>query len=166
MKRFALFFVVLLLTGCKDEARQSYMSLQARVFIFNPRMATAVYAVGVSVLKDIPAGSRVVFTFEDPAGGPMMRKELKVVGGETKLGLESNELSCIKAGKPYAISVQLLDAAGAELQRIDSSVTSTLDQSVLPEAPLTVGPGYDPNTDLKRAPDGTFIRTKPQSCPP
>ena len=34
---------------------------------------------------------------------------------------------------------------GAEVQRVETKVHSDLDQSVLPKAPLTVGPGYARN---------------------
>jgi hypothetical protein len=160
-----LFTALLLLAACKDESRQGYMALQGRIFIFNPRVASAVYSVSVAVLKDLPSGSKLVFTFEDPAGGAPMKKQLNVRGGETKLGLQSDDLQCIKKDRPYTFSVQLLDATGKELQRIDSSITSTLDQSVLPEAPLSFGPTFIPNTALKRGADGKFMRTKPLNCP-
>jgi hypothetical protein len=165
MRALALIVCLLVLAACKDESRQGYIALQGRIFIFNPRVATAVYSVSVAATKPIPEGSKAVFTFENPAGGSPMVKELKVRGGETKLGLESDELQCVKKGRPYAFSVTLLDSAGKELQRIDSSITSTLDQSILPEAPLSFGPTFIPNTELKRGPDGKFIRTKPQNCP-
>jgi hypothetical protein len=166
MKRFFPFlFFLLFLAACTDESRQGYIALQGRIFIFNPRVATAVYSVSVSVLKELPTGSKAVFSFDNPAGGPRMVKELKVRGGETKLGLESDELQCVRKGRPYAFSVTLVDADGKELQRIDSSITSTLDQSILPEAPLSFGPTFIPNTELKRGADGKFMRTKPQNCP-
>ena len=54
-------------------------------------------------------------------------------------------LSGIKADTDYTVVVRVLDADGSELQRVETRVHSDLDQSILPTAPLTLGPGYARN---------------------
>ena len=53
-------------------------------------------------------------------------------------------------GAPYQVTIRLLDKDGKELQRIERPYKSNLDQAILPEKPLVVGPGYTPNPDLQK----------------
>jgi hypothetical protein len=43
------------------------------------------------------------------------------------------------------VTVRVLDAEGNAIQTVETKVHSDLDQSVLPKAPLVVGPGYTKN---------------------
>lgn len=165
VNRLVLLAALAGLAACSDEARTSYLDLQGRVFIFNPRIATATYVVTLAVRKAPPAGSKVVAVFDNPAGGEALRVEQAIRDGQSKVALESEPLQCVKKGKPYAFAVSLLDAGGGELQKIESSITSTLDQSVLPPAPLVVGPGYEPNPALAET-AGKDTMQKRLSCPP
>jgi hypothetical protein len=81
---------------------------------------------------------------ENPAGGDpiIMRQEPSRPG---KVDFITAPLQGIVADKEYAVTVRLVAADGAELQRIEKKFRSQLDQSVLPSAPLTVGPGYAKN---------------------
>jgi hypothetical protein len=154
----------LTLAGCRDESRLSYLELSGRNFIFNPRVNSATYVVTLAVLKDIPQGSRITARFENPAGGAALVVEKKVFPDQPKIALESDNLTCVKAGRRYAFSVSLLDGNGQELQKIDSSLESSLDQTVMPDAPLVVGPAYDKNPALKGRADGKIEGTV-HHCP-
>ena len=163
--RWRLLLVALLLAGCTDEARLSYMSLSGRLFIFNPRMGSATYVVTLAVNKTPPEGSRVVATFENPAGGAALVVDQKIFPAQQKISLESENLTCIKKGRRYAFEVVLQDAAGKELQKVSSSIESTLDQSIMPDAPLVVGPAYDPNPVFKGRTDGKIEGLVKAACP-
>ena len=95
--------------------------------------------------------SRATFYFENPAGGaPIVIA--KPASPETKrLDFVTPPLSGVEADRDYAVSVRLIDGQGKELERIDKKFRSQLDQSRLPDAPLTIGPGYAPNP--QNAPD-------------
>ena len=54
--------------------------------------------------------------------------------------------------KPYLVIVVLKGVGGEELQRIEKTFVSELDQSVLPDRPLAIGPGYQKNIDASTAP--------------
>jgi hypothetical protein len=159
-----LFFAVVL-SGCKDESRTGYVELTGRVFIFNPRVATATYVVSLGILKPLPNGARIEAEFDNPAGGENIKLAQFVRNVAGKVAIESPNLHCIKKGKRYAFSVRLLDASGATLQTVSSSIESTLDQSILPDAPLVVGPAYEPNPALKGNAAGKLPQGSGVKCP-
>lgn len=158
-----MLLVLFVLSGCTDTSRTGYLELTGRVFIFNPRIAEATYVVTFAILKQPPDGSHVEALFDNPAGGDALKIEQKLRPGQTKIALESEPLQCIKKDKPYAFKVRLLSDSGAELQIINSSIRSTLDQSVMPDQPLVEGPGYDPNPALKGNSGGHILRQR--ECP-
>jgi hypothetical protein len=156
---------LLTLAGCRDEARQSFLELTGRIFIFNPRVATATYVVTLAVLKPLPAGSQVEAVFDNPAGGEKLKVEHLVRSPMAKIALESPSLLCIKKGKRYYFDVTLKDASGTALQTISSSIESTLDQSILPDLPLVVGPEYQPNPELQGNAAGKLPGGPKHKCP-
>jgi hypothetical protein len=160
-----LLVIALLLAACTDETRQSYMSLSGRLFIFNPRMGSATYVVTLAINKTPPEGSHVVATFENPAGGAALVVEQKIFPAQQKISLESENLTCIKKGRRYAFEVVLKDASGQDLQKVSSSIESTLDQSIMPDAALVEGPAYDPNPALKGRTDGKIEGFVKPACP-
>lgn len=162
-------FIVLVVTlmglaACTDEARTSYLDLQGRVFIFNPRLATATYVVTLAVRKAPPPGSKAVAVFDNPAGGDPLTSEQKVRDGQARIDFESDPLRCVAKGKTYHFTVTLYDAAGKELQTLKSEITSTLDQSILPPAPLVIGPAYDKNPALDDTTAKDALRQR-EKCP-
>jgi hypothetical protein len=155
--------VVLALCGCRDESRLSYLELTGRVFIFNPRIGEAIYVVTLGVVKPPPEGSRVEAVFDNPAGGEKLKLQQSLRTRQTKISLESEPLQCIKNDKTYAFKVTLLSNTGDVLQVVESSIRSTLDQSVMPDAPLVEGPAYDPNPALAGTKGGHLGTRRP--CP-
>jgi hypothetical protein len=155
----------LILTACKDASRSGYVELTGRVFIFNPRVATATYVVSLGILKPLPEGARIEALFDNPAGGERLRVSQLVRTVAGKVAVESPNLHCIKKGKRYAFEVTLLDASGATLQTVSSSIESTLDQSIMPDAPLVIGPAYEPNPELKGNAAGKLPGGPAFKCP-
>jgi hypothetical protein len=64
-----------------------------------------------------------------------------------RIAFQTPPLEGVIADHPYKVIVVLTDATGSELQRIEKAFESDLDQSVLPERPLAIGPGYQENID-------------------
>jgi hypothetical protein len=157
--------VCLALSACKDETRSGYLDLTGRVFIFNPRIATATYVVSLGILKPLPEGARIEAVFDNPAGGEKIRVEhlARIVVG--KVAIESPGLSCVQKGKRYAFDVILKDSSGFVLQTLSSSIESSLDQSILPDAPLVVGPAYEPNPELNSNAEHKDPETQKTKCP-
>lgn len=137
--------VMLALTGCQRGDENEPLKLTGRLFNFNYRVATARYNVDFAFQGKIPEGSVVEAYFENPAGGDPLRVTQAIFPFWDKLWLESPPLRCVVKDRPYKVEVHLIGPDKRNIQTIETTVTSSLDQSVLPEHPLVVGPAYDPN---------------------
>ena len=163
--KFCVTAVLLLAAGCRESDGEDHIVLSGKVFIFNYRVATASYVVTFAKSRAIPDGAIVIAEFENPAGGTALKVEQKVWPMLDRIALESPPLSCVAKGKAYRFSVTLLGPDRKVLQRVDSTLTSTLDQSVLPDRPLVVGPVYTPNPELAGHPDGKLPMLQKLPCP-
>jgi hypothetical protein len=138
------------LAGCED-AGNPPLALAGGGFIFNYRIAEVFYGVSLKPQRRIAAGAVLEGEFEDPAGGPnlIVRETL----GQPKLvyALQTPPLKGVQAGKPYRVQVRLIEG-GKITGRLERTFTSDLNQDMIPDAPLTIGPGYTPNPDLPKKP--------------
>ncbi|MFB2551149.1 hypothetical protein [Ensifer soli] len=142
---------LLLAAGCqREEAGEEALRLTGKIFVFNYRLAYATYLVTLAQERPQPEGSTVVARFEDPAGGAPLVIERPLFPKLAKVVLESPDISCVKAERPYAVTITVKAPDGRVVQTLQTSVTSTLDQDVLPEKALVVGPAYEKNPDLFR----------------
>jgi hypothetical protein len=66
--------------------------------------------------------------------------------------------------KPYSVSIRIEDASGTLLQAIDTTMTSSEDQTMLPDRPLVIGPNYELNADLAGHPDGKLPGEPKPDC--
>ncbi|MGB8817636.1 MAG: hypothetical protein WCC66_06910 [Rhizobiaceae bacterium] len=155
---------ILAVGGCREQSPDDYVSLTGKVFIFNYRVATATYVVTLGKLKPIPDGATVTGQFENPDGGEPHVVLQKIWPDVQKIVLESPALTCVRKDRAYKISVVIKDGDGKALQQVDTTLTSTLDQDILPDRPLVVGPVYTPNPDLVGHPDGK-LGDAPGACP-
>lgn len=152
-----------LAAGCQRESKGIYLEISGRIFVFNYRVATANYLVTLRRVAPIPEGSRVQAEFEDPRGGAPLVASEPLFAIDDRVSLTSPFLSCVRKDRPYKVHVRLVDSTGALLQEIETSVTSDVDQSVMPGKPLVVGPVYTPNPDVFK-PDGSMDDRRTESC--
>ena len=139
------------LAGCSSEDDKSpYLELRGGGFLFNYRIAEATGSLVVGPLRTLPANSVIEVNFENPAGGPAIVLCKPVDPDDSKFDFNTPPLTGIVKDKPYQVTIRLLDKDGKELQRIDKPFKSSLDQSILPEKPLVVGPVYTPNPELQQ----------------
>jgi hypothetical protein len=131
------------LTACSDDS--PYVVVSGGGIIFNYRIAEATAGIVAEVARMMPEGSSVEASFENPAGGPPITEKKAMTEDRRRFSFVIPPLTGIKADTDYAVVVRVLDADGAELQRVETKVHSDLDQSILPKAPLTLGPGYARN---------------------
>jgi hypothetical protein len=146
--------LLLLSAGCRERPAGGYIELSGRIFVFNYRVATATYVVTFAKLQPIPEGASLVTVFDNPAGGPAIQVRQRVWPRLEKVAVESPPVFCIVKNKPYNFTATLFAPDGGKMQEISGTVTSSLDQTVLPDLPLVVGPFYTPNPDLKGKPGG------------
>lgn len=141
----------LLLGGCFAEQDGNTLATEGGGFIFNYRLgeAFAGIVVGPRPLHDFDIGSTVEVSFTDPGGGDPIVQSLPVVTHkQLRYTFTTEPLTGIEAGKNYPVIVRLLGPDGNEIEKVETSFRSEVDQSVLPKKPLTIGPGYARNPEL------------------
>jgi hypothetical protein len=140
----AVVLASLLLASCSDGG--DYLAVAGGGFIFNYRIAEAKYGIAVKPMRAIPADAVMEATFENPSGGDpiVIRKEGPF--NPTRVAFDTPPLQGVVKGHPYKVALVLRDG-GETLQTIEKTFTSELDQTVLPERPLAIGPGYQKNID-------------------
>jgi hypothetical protein len=153
-----------LAAGCRDQESSAYVTLTGNIFIFNYRIAEANYVVTLAKLKPTPEGAKVIGRFDDPAGGDKIIIEKKIWTNNDKIVLESEALRCVVKNKPYQFEVEVRGPDDTVLQKLSGKIVSTLDQDVLPDRPLVVGPIYTPNPELAGRADGKIPRLAKAPC--
>jgi hypothetical protein len=165
MKRATFVLLMLLFaSACREIPPEAYVELTGRIFVFNYRVATATYVLTLGKLRPLPEGAVAETRFDDPRGGDAIVVTQKIWPKLEKIAIESPPVFCIVKDKPYAFSIVLKSADGAELQRLEGAVVSSLDQTVLPDVPLVVGNAYEPNPELQGRPDGKFPEKAAVNC--
>lgn len=137
----------LAMAGCSEDPSRPYLAFAGGGFVFNYRLAEASYGIVLKPLRPLPEGSVVEVSFEDPAGGPPIARSRPGRTDGGRLVFETPPVHEVAAGRRYRVTIVLRDATGGVLQRLERTVTSTLDQSVLPPRPLVIGPGYTASPD-------------------
>jgi hypothetical protein len=144
-------FSALLVAACTQQADLPYLRIVGGGFVFNYRLATATAGVLVAAEKELPEQATVEVSMENPAGGAPITLDPVVPGS---FEFVTPPLSGIEAGKEYRVTVRLVGPDGKEVEKIEKTFRSQVDQSVLPEKPLTIGPGYEPNPEARPEPAG------------
>ena len=144
--KWLAFAAVLALAACSEKG--PYLDISGGGFVFNYRLSEAYAGFIAAPLRTLPEHARIEATFENPSGGPPIVLSKDVTPGRKEYSFTTDALNGIKANKDYDVTVRLIGADGKAIETIDKKFHSDLDQSVLADKPLTVGPGYTPNPDL------------------
>jgi len=142
--------VTLATAGCQRETGPDPLKLTGKMFVFNYRLAYATYMVTLSKTEPVPDGSIVVARFENPAGGDALTLERKLFPKLEKVVLESPDVTCVKKDRPYAVTIEVKGPEGQSLQKLETTVTSDVDQDIMPAKALVEGPAYDKNPEVFR----------------
>jgi hypothetical protein len=139
---------LLALAGCEDEEKPA-ASFAGGGFVFNYRIGEAFYGVVVKTESELPSEAVIEAEFQDPAGGEPIVVSETVQSGRRKYMLRTRPLKGIQKNVPYKVVVRVLDGPGGQpIERIERSFKSDIDQSIMPEGPLVIGPGYTPNPEM------------------
>jgi hypothetical protein len=122
------------LGACRDQGGEGeYFAISGKLFEFNYRLAKATYIVTLNPLQPMDGTQVAVVSFENPAGGEPLVIEQKIWPKLPHITLESPPLTCVVKDKPYAVSILIQGADGSVLQKLDTTIVSSLDQSILPD---------------------------------
>ena len=160
--RILALLALLALPACVDESQ--YLELGGGGFVFNYRNAEAIWGIILVPRRDPPEGATIEVAFENPAGGAPILLARPARGGG-RIDFRTPPLRGIVKDRAYKVIVLLKSATGEELLRIEKDYSSDLDQSVLPERPLAIGPGYQKNIDESSVPFPSTIYRQPQVQP-
>jgi hypothetical protein len=126
-------------------------------FVFNYRMAVAHWTIILKPERPFTRGSTIEVAFENPAGSAPIVVRQTYLGGSKAIVIQSEPLQGIRKAVPYEVTVRLIDpATGSAFATLARTYTSDLDQSMLPEKPQFIGPGYHRNPELDVS-DGKVI---------
>ena len=127
----------------EDPAETPLLQIVGGGFIFNYRIAEVYYGFTAVVSKPLESGSIIEARFEDPRGAEAHVVRERVSPMTDKYPLRSPPVRGVEAGKPYTVDIRVLDRQGEkELWSATRTYASQISDKVVPDAPLTVGPGY------------------------
>jgi len=129
------------LAAC-DSSDKPYLAFAGGGFVFNYRLATADYGFVARVERALPEGGFVEAELEDPAGGDAFVFRQDVRPARRSYTFRTPPVQGVRADRDYRVELRLLDATGNIVARYENHYRSSADQSVLPERPPVVGPGY------------------------
>jgi hypothetical protein len=147
LKTGALLLVLMTgLTGCGgDDPTKPYLKIQGGGFVFNYRYATLSYGFVAKPLKPLPEGSQLAASFDMPDGTQRYTTALPTQAGKLTYAFETPPLKGVVKGKPYRVTLRLLDAeTGKELAKLEQDYRTDTDQAELPSKAPVKGVGYDP----------------------
>lgn len=148
-----MLIVLALLSGCRQSAGNGFVELTGKLFVFNYRVSTATFLVTLSKTKPLPEGAHIRASFDNPAGGAPIVVEEKIWPKIAMITIESPPLRCVRKDVPYAFVIELLTLENSKLQSVSGTIVSSLNQEILGDRPLVVGPGYALNEENLK-PDG------------
>ncbi|WP_421724202.1 hypothetical protein [Bauldia sp.] len=133
--------------GCTPDTPEEYIRVGGGGFVFNYRIAEATAGVVAEPARTLEPGTVIEATFEDPAGGDPIVVAKQTTPDRKRYSFVTPPLDAIEADRTYRVTVRVLDTEGTVLQTVDYNLRSEIDQSILPEKPLTIGPGYTRNPE-------------------
>lgn len=133
----------------EDPSNKPYLEILGGGFMFNYREGEVFYGFTANVTRPLASGSIVEASFEDPAGGPPLVVSERVSTMTDRYALRSPPVRNVQAGKPYRVAIKVYDREHKELiWQAERTFKSQISDEVVPDKPLTIGPGYHRNPEL------------------
>jgi hypothetical protein len=148
----------LLLSACGPDENTPYLKFIGGGFLFNYRLAEVTYGFVASVQRPLPDNSVLEARFEDPAGSEPIVLTQPTHRRRDQYAFTSPPVFGVKAKHNYQVELRLLDATSHQvLASYQKSYHADLDQSILPDKPPVIGPGYTPNPEAQRETGGPAV---------
>lgn len=127
----------------EDPADKPYLKILGGGFMFNYRIAEVYYGFTASVERPLPTGSIIEAAFEDPGGGAHHVVRARVGTDSERYSLRSPPVRGVEKDRDYVVAVRVLDREERQvLWRDELSFRSQISDEIVPDKPLTIGPGY------------------------
>ncbi len=141
---FACLILYLSLRAIQGPPKEKpYLKILGSGFIYNYRVADVYSGFTAVPQRTFPVGTLMRVSFEDPEGGEDIVVEKRLGLPDRRISIRSPGMRGVKAGVKYRIDIVLLDSEGINtLWEHSIRVSSQIDSEIVPEKPLTVGPGY------------------------
>lgn len=135
----------------EDPADAPYLKILGGGFMFNYREAEIFYGFTAQVVRPLASGSIIEARFDDPAGGAPLVVSERVSTMTDRYALRTPPVRGVEAKKPYRVEIRVYDRTKTTLLwQEEHSYASQIADTVVPEKPLTIGPGYHRNPELER----------------
>jgi len=132
----------------EDPSAEPYLKIMGGGFMFNYRNTDVYYGFTAIVSRPLASGSIIEAAFEDPAGGKPHVVSERVSTMTDRYALRSPSVRGVEAGKPYHVAIKVYDRERKRLiWETERSYTSQISDTVVPDKPLTIGPGYHRNPE-------------------
>jgi hypothetical protein len=126
-----------------------YLRIAGASFIFNYRVAEVFYGFTAEVQRPVRNLSLLEAVFEDPGGGAPIRVTERLNPRTKRYSLRTPPVRGVEKDRPYKVVVRLIqNGDDAILFEEEFTVRSQMADDVVPDRPLTVGPGYMRNPAL------------------
>ncbi|SEB61965.1 hypothetical protein SAMN05216452_2470 [Nitratireductor aquibiodomus] len=131
-----------------DPSQEPYIKILGGGFMFNYREAEVFYGFTAQVVRPLASGSIIEATFDDPSGGAPLVVSERVSTMTERYALRTPPVRGVEARKPYHVSIRVYDRQKTSLLwQTEMDFTSQISDRVVPDKPLTIGPGYHLNPD-------------------
>ncbi len=131
-----------------NPANSPFLKILGGGFMFNYREGEVFYGFTALVVRPLASGSIIEASFENPAGGAPLVVAERVSTMTNRYALRTPPLRGVEANRPYHVAIKVYDREKkALLWAEEHTYSSQISDTVVPEKPLTIGPGYHLNPD-------------------
>ncbi|MEZ5780871.1 MAG: hypothetical protein R3D70_04355 [Rhizobiaceae bacterium] len=139
----------------QDPSDKPYLKIVGGGFVYNFRIAEVFYGFTALVVRPLSSGSVIEATFDDPGGGDPLVVRERVSTMTDRYSLRSPPVRGVVKDKVYKVAIRVLDREEKyEIWGSTLDYRSQIDDTVVPEKPLTIGPGYQLNPDAEENKNG------------
>jgi hypothetical protein len=142
----ALLLSTLAFVAC-EPSTGDYVEITGGGFLFNYRIAEATYGLVATARRTVPPGTVFVAGFENPEGGEPLVVELVSQEKQRRFAISSPPIKGVVVDTPYTVTLELRTPEGVVMETHETTYTSKVGSDVLPDKPLTIGPGYTKNPE-------------------